>query len=798
MRLILCFILFLFSINTVIAQTTIAQKMAWLAKTKPTSNLFVHFDKNVYTNNETVYFTGYLLKEAKIEINKHSLMAVVLVRDIDSTIIEQDKFLMQDGLSFGSITLPDSLLTGNYHFLVYTDKLINGNPEAIFNQPITLKTNIDPAIKASIKLTSDNGKSQKVLLSVTTKDNRFLPKPATINYRYGNYQKTEKTDASGQLLIALPAQANLTDPNIYAKLSYEKDTSFISMAMPQIKNKASVKFYPEGGNLVNGLFSYVGWEVKNQQKMPVALKAFLYKDNEVIDTIETSSFGIGKFRLLPENGSNYTVKLVHSNLADSSYMLPKALDNGITLNIQNAVVQDTLKIYLRSSGISKLNFLVHNFKEEYLNIPFDMGNRIRLVKIPLANVPKGLMTLTILDSLQRPLTERMFFTHHSESENLAINTDKKSYNQREKVSLKFKLTDTDANAIVSIACVQDNRLELNKINDIESYSYLKNELNYLPVNTKGSIYKDKVYLEQILLIKGWRRYTWQDLENVKAQDTLLKSDSLVMTGLVTKSKKELTAPVNIIAFGDTKIRMLVSATNGHFNFKNPELIMEQSRKNYLFVNDNNKNTYQFKVTDQFKNWNEKSATTILFDQPILPSILANNTDLVIKGNEKAIRLNEVVIKSNKNNSLHYGKGLPGSNECGDYVCSFNILNCRNHIGDYGNTQPVAGRSYHTNGTLTIYQECKTAPTIAANFLKFNGIHLQKQFYLDDYKDPQEPAFFSTIYWNYGVMLSHKNENQISFYTGDITGKFKIIAQGITNKDVIYAEQTFEVKPKVNP
>jgi hypothetical protein len=85
--------------------------------------------------------------------------------------------------------------------------------------------------------------------------------------------------------------------------------------------------------------------------------------------------------------------------------------------------------------------------------------------------------------------------------------------------------------------VQNNRLETNKINDIESYTYLKNELNALPLQLNGIPYKDNSYVEQILLVKGWRRYTWQDLQIAKQLDTIYRSDSLKITGIVLKTKK---------------------------------------------------------------------------------------------------------------------------------------------------------------------------------------------------------------------------------------------------------------------
>lgn len=797
MRIIYVLVLALFCQNLCLAQDLVAQKMHLNRATNPSTNLFVHFDKTVYSNNETVYFTGYVVKPGIFKFNEHKIMAVALIRDLDTTVIKQDKFVMQDGLSFGSIVIPDSIATGNYHFLVYTDKMLNKKPELIFKQAITLKTNIEPAFKANVSLTekaTSNTQNHKVLIALTTAENRFLAKPATINYRYGNVNKTVKTDASSQLLLNLPNQPDLLDPNLYVKLKYLNDSSFVSLAIPQPTVKANVKFYPESGNLVTGLTNYVAWEVTDPQKLPVALKAFLYKNNQVIDTIETSSYGIGKFKLLVEKDANYAVKLVHDNLVDSIYHLPKALANGLVLNMEKSVVKDSVQFVMKSNASYKFNIRLHNFEESFLFIPFDMEYKTRSVKIALTDVPKGLITLTISDTLNRPVAERLFFAHYDESEKLNLAVDKPFYNQREKVNLSLQLPDSTQNAFVSVAVIQENRLELKKTNDIESYTYLKSQLKNMPTNLRGIPIKDKDYIEQILLVKGWRRYTWQDLPSTEADN---KKDSLQITTTITRNNKPWKTPVKIGAFGDEQIRIGLTDLTGVFNLYHPDFIAEYGKKMFLFVNENNKDAFRIKIEDQFIAKTSALAKTETFTQSIIPSNLTNNAQLVLKGNEKAIRLKEVVISNKNNSSFNYLQGVSGTNACGDYVCMYNILNCKNHTnGSPGNTQPVPGTTYA--GSNGPYRECKVFAETEESFLKFDGIRYQKEFYLNDYKNPQEPAFFSTLYWNYGIVLKGKEKADLSFYTSDITGRFKVVMQGVSNKDVIYAEQNFEVKPKQNP
>lgn len=788
-------LLMLFSAN-IYGQNNVTKKIAVNELANPTTNLFVHFDKNVYSNNETAYFTAYLLKTGKIKYAAHKILAVSLIRDTDSSLVKLDKFLIDDGLAFGSMTLPDSIVTGDYHFLVYTDQLVKGKPELIFKQRITVKTNIDLPFKGNITFLekpNNKAKEHKLLISVTSNDNKFLPKPTIVNYKYGKEQKTAKTDPSGQLLLSLPKQENLIDPNIYVRLKYLKDSTFLSLNLPPNKIKAMVKFFPVGGNLVNNVASTVAWEVTNPQKKPMAIKAFLYKNNMVIDTIETSSYGIGKFKLAPTEDAVYSVKLAHETVADSTYILPKALQNGLVMNISNVLPQDTLQLQLKSTGKQKVFIRIHNFRKCYIDYPFDTeGYRSRSIKFPLAEIPKGIHTITITDSLDRPLAEQIFFAHYDGKKAIKIQTDNTNYAQREKVTLKLSSEELKSNAIVSVAVVQENRLSLKNSNDIETYSYIKNELENAPPSVNGNGYRDKNYLEQILLAKGWRRYTWQQLLNVKPSDTVKKTDSLSIVGHLTKGAKQITKPMSLTILGDSRIKAVETSAQGKFSLLEPELISEYGKKMYVFINVLDKSDFEVSINDSFEKASKQLAKTESSFEDIIPLALPNNAELALNTNEKAIRLKEVTITNgNKNDHNFNYRGNPGANACGDYVCMFNILNCQNHVFDSRNTQPVPGQVYRG----VVYQKCITYDKKDKSYIQFSGVRYHKEFYLNDYKDPAEPALFSTIYWNYGAILDKNKETELSFYTGDITGVFKIIVQGITDNDVVYSEKKFEVKNK---
>lgn len=105
--------------------------------------------------------------------------------------------------------------------------------------------------------------------------------------------------------------------------------------------KISIKFYPEGGDMVANLPQYVGWEAKDGTGAALKLKALLLKDGEFVDTVETSASGMGKFFINPKSGSKYAVKVVGVD-NQTLFNLPSAIDGGITITVPSAIVYDTL------------------------------------------------------------------------------------------------------------------------------------------------------------------------------------------------------------------------------------------------------------------------------------------------------------------------------------------------------------------------------------------------------------------------------------------------------------------------
>src|SRR5476651_2507834 len=92
---------------------TLIKKFSYYRSKKPPGVLFAHFDKTIYTNNENVWFTAYLLRANP---SKNDILSAMLVNDNDRSIVLKEKFVMEKGIAFGNMFLPDSILSGNYSF----------------------------------------------------------------------------------------------------------------------------------------------------------------------------------------------------------------------------------------------------------------------------------------------------------------------------------------------------------------------------------------------------------------------------------------------------------------------------------------------------------------------------------------------------------------------------------------------------------------------------------------------------------------------------------------------------------
>jgi hypothetical protein len=585
------------------------------------------------------------------------------------------------------------------------------------------------------------------------------------------------------------------------------NTATNQLGLPVLKSYPIVKFYPEGGSLSSGMLTTIGFEAKTASGGPVTISAVLYKDDKSIDTIETNNYGLGTFKLTPFANSKYYIRLTGADHRDTTINLPSTIIGRPVMSVAQSVVNDTLKVIIKGRVNGTGNLLVHNFQQLYFCFPVKITPVGIVYKLPLRDLPRGLASVMLLDNLNRPCAERMFFAHYDQRTNLQIITDKNDYQKRQQITLNLSLSNqknTPLSGLVSIACVQSTRLIPQKMQDIESYKYLTSELGKLPFkqNYMGTGTDDIKFLEDILLIRGWKNYSWDELMANKNLQAPAVPDSVPFKARVYKlNNKLLKRPVKIILMRDSSFVLYNTDSTGNFSIPKQDLLTASNKHLYLIISGDNSSRYKIIFNDPFHNLSvaiTKSSYTELnkindTKAYVLDNIKAKNTFSNIRV------LQEVVVKPNKGDSYF---GRKRNNECGDYVCKNGFLNCPNHPNEPDNIAPVAGHIYkvvNMNGYqiesehTVVYGGC-SLPDPKKNAISINGISYRQEFYPADYSDIAPTDFnpITTIYWKQLFKIDSVNPKPIKFYTSDLTGDYKIIVQGITGGDVIYGQKVIVV------
>ena len=579
-----------------------------------------------------------------------------------------------------------------------------------------------------------------------------------------------------------------------AKLKSPAIASFTKTDSAQIK----IKFYPEGGDLVANLSCYVGWEAKDGTGAALKVKGVLLKDGEFIDTVETSAYGMGKFFIKPKFGSKYTVKLTDNS--QRSFNLPSLIDRGVALTLPASLVHDTLVLKIASTLTGKVHILVHNARKVFYALTNIEPKEGKLFKVALDSLPSGLAAVTILNENLKPCAERVFFAHYDSPPTVSLKADAQKYGKRQKVTVKLNLNSNTATpALISVVCVQENRINRRFFNDIDNYGYLTQELNFLPasLNGDGNLLKRK-NLEDVLLVRGWRRYIDTTTAHSLQSDTVPR-----FTGIVTIEKKQAKKPMTLTLMGNSKVLFVNTDNSGNFSIADDDMVVPDGKTLALFATGDNAFATHISLTDPFVQINQSLAAKLLaFDREALTNEKISEPELSIVQNQ--VLLKEVKIKAPKDDQLFNGAATPGlhTNACGDYVCIVNGLNCPYPGHTHRTSIPIKGHRYFRHGNMkadgwldsnepVIYEGCQTKNQ---SLIRFSGINLSKEFYGYNNTDVNttDPLYNSTLYWHHQISLTKGKQTELSFYTGDISGKFDIIIQGITDSSVVYSEDKFEV------
>lgn len=470
----------------------------------PQEKVYLEFDNTAYFQGETIWFKAFVTHATTLQRAPSKVLYVDLLAPTGH-IVERLKLKIVAGQADGAFPLINAATaqarekrgltlypSGFYEIRAYTQNMLDFSKEAIFS--------------------------------------RVLPV----------YTKPTKTGEYNESSIVLKEKNPLVET--------------IREQAKEPDDKINLMFYPEGGDLIEGLPCNVAFKATDKNGLPLEGVVVL-KNNS--DTIHTVHDGMGAFMITPQGTES--VRFITESGNSTRFNLPKAVKSGYSMvilentnSILNVKVTRTDDILGDPTGIAVTcrGNLIH-FEE----LP---DQREQTTEIDCSGWPVGVCRITLYDRKGKILSSRSLFHSNDQfsSPTITLTTDSLSRNPFSKEVLSLRLTDTKGNPIRDRFC-----LSIRDVSDYGSGQTDNLQTNLLlSSDLKGFIHDPAWYLESndslhcealnlLTLVQGWERYEWKYMTGVEDYSERHRvEDSLTMNGWVLSySKREPVPNVDVLA-----------------------------------------------------------------------------------------------------------------------------------------------------------------------------------------------------------------------------------------------------------
>lgn len=207
--------------------------------------IFVHTDRNIYLAGDNLYYTMYI-KEDPAQINRY---AYLLIRDHNNSIVTHVRLEINNQKSFGNIVLSDTLKTGYYQLVCYTNLMRNAE-ETFFRKELVIANRFDDkleqfpdSVSNTAMISSDNlshdgpDRNQNIIINM----NRQIFKPREL-ISFSIENKDQKGDQTASLSVSVSefVPGTPTVPDISDYFESPKESTGVNSV-----NLVECKFKPE-------------------------------------------------------------------------------------------------------------------------------------------------------------------------------------------------------------------------------------------------------------------------------------------------------------------------------------------------------------------------------------------------------------------------------------------------------------------------------------------------------------------------------------------------------------------------
>ena len=336
-----------------------------------------------------------------------------------------------------------------------------------------------------------------------------------------------------------------------------------------------LRFFPEGGSIVEGATCMVAFEATTAQGDSLDLEGDIVDgQGQVVTHFRSYHRGLGFFPLTAESGQQYKAVCRDRRGRKYSFPLPTARTDVACLRCR--VTSSEVEVRINSGADIRpmpLQLLVHCRGQVVSLKQVQAGATYHL---PLSQLPAGVNSLMLLDSDCRVLSERLVFSNNTTQRlSLTLTSDKDTYGLRDSIAIMLSTANmqSDELAFLSLSATDDGITSGRHAPSLWSQLLLASDLQGL----HGSL--DEYFLPRyqperldlLMMVCGWRRYDVQAvLQGHYDTPKIEKEREQSVSGRVRQvfaNKPVSGAEVALAITKQGHVDTAVTDSAGHFEFR---------------------------------------------------------------------------------------------------------------------------------------------------------------------------------------------------------------------------------------
>ncbi|WP_205501367.1 TonB-dependent receptor plug domain-containing protein [Rufibacter psychrotolerans] len=649
-----------------VLQKIIAQ-LQQFGKSYPQEKVYLHLDKPYYAAGEDVWFKAYLVDAATHAPSPISKVLYVDLVTPEDSIYRRVVVNMENGMGRGDLALEDTIPEGQYRLRAYTSWMQNFDEAYFFHQNVRVfnprLADLVPSVHFSFKR---YGAGDSVWADVALRNLKEEPLaqwPVAFHTRMGKKISARRkaiTSKEGKARYAffLPTGEARQPAQLWLSLKEGKTEMQRHFQIPQASEQVELEFFPEGGELVQNMWSVVGFKAVDANGLGKDVQGHVVDDTgRKVADFKSLKFGMGRFGFLPQPGKRYVALLQNPNGSQTQYPLPAARAKGVVMRVDNSK-PDAVQIRAYLVGYAgaedrpaSLSMVAQSRGTVYFTGHTAAAKDLIQMSVPRHKLPTGVVQFTLFSHTGDPLAERLVFVNRQDQLQLTLTPDKPSYKPREKVTMHLQAHNAEGTPVsghFSVA-VTDAR----KVTP-EPYAPSILSTLLLTSDLRGHIEQPGYYfspepeapeaLDNLMLTQGWRRFVWKDLLQEKPLALPFPVErGMAVTGTVQRpsGKPEANAIVTLISLRAPGMLLLdTTDAQGRFAFG-------------LATLDDSAHVVVQARTAKGKDWLE-----VLLDKGVPvppvsrqapahvpPALLSQSTWAYLRNNREQLRLDQLAGKS---------------------------------------------------------------------------------------------------------------------------------------------------------